>query len=190
MFSFPGTLWFIEISTDVSSAYLMGYTGPMNRILIGGVVLVVLLIGGFFIYSSMNNGSAAPVGESASEVPSDQVQAQEVTVGTGAEATPGAKVSILYVGRLEDGTVFDSSEAHGNEPLVFVLGEPGLIPGFQIGVNGMKEGGERIIGIPSSLGYGAEGVKGPDGVVVIPPNATIYFSLKLVKVEKAPVSTP
>jgi FKBP-type peptidyl-prolyl cis-trans isomerase len=161
----------------------------MNKRVIWVVALGVLLIGGFFIYSFMNNQTPTPPGENTAGASPEQVQAQDITVGTGTEATPGAKVSVLYVGRFEDGTVFDSSEAHGNEPLVFVLGEPGLIPGFQIGVNGMKEGGERVIGIPPTLAYGVEGVKGQDGTVVIPPNTTIYFSLKLVKVEKATTTT-
>ena len=114
-----------------------------------------------------------------------QVQAQDVTVGTGLQANPGDTVSVLYIGKLPDGTVFDSSEAHGNEPLTFTLGAEGLIPGFQIGVNGMKEGGERLMAIPPSLGYGAQDVKDADGKVVIPANSTIVFDVKLVKVTPA-----
>lgn len=161
----------------------------MNKTIIWVAVgVAVLLIGGLFLYRSMNSASSPP--DSKEAPPTDQVQAQEITVGEGKEATPGARVSVLYIGRFEDGVVFDSSEAHGNEPLTFVLGEPGLITGFQVGVNGMKEGGERLIGIPPALGYGAEGVKDQNGTVVIPPNATIYFNVKLVKVETAPISTP
>jgi len=75
----------------------------------------------------------------SSSTSTEQVQAQEVTVGKGASATPGSSVSVLYVGKLQDGTVFDSSAAHNNQPLTFTLGSQGLIAGFQIGVNGMKE---------------------------------------------------
>ena len=92
----------------------------------------------------------------------------------------------MYEGRLEIGTVFDSSTAHNNQPLVFVLGAQGIIPGFQIGVNGMREGGERTFTIPSSLGYGATDVKDASGNVVIPANSTLVFSVKLVEVSDAP----
>ncbi|MBI5456516.1 FKBP-type peptidyl-prolyl cis-trans isomerase [Candidatus Kaiserbacteria bacterium] len=124
--------------------------------------------------------------QQAQQPAQDQVQGQDVTVGTGAEATPGSQVSVTYEGRLQDGTVFDSSAAHNDEPLVFVLGAQGLIPGFQIGVNGMKVGGERMILIPPSLGYGAQEIKDASGKVIIPANSPIVFNVKLIKVEPAP----
>jgi FKBP-type peptidyl-prolyl cis-trans isomerase len=162
-----------------------------KAIIIGVVVLIIIAIGAYFL---MKGGSApvqatattqsqtAAAGTDNTATSSQQVQAQEVTVGKGASATPGSSVSVLYVGKLPDGTVFDSSEAHGNQPLVFTLGSQGLIAGFQIGVNGMKEGGERLIAVPPSLGYGAQDVKDPNGKVVIPANSTLVFDIKLVKV--------
>jgi hypothetical protein len=113
-----------------------------------------------------------------------QVQAQDVMVGTGAQAVPGSIVSVLYVGKLSDGTTFDSTDTHGNQPLVFTLGVPGsLIAGFQIGVNGMKVGGERIITIPPTLGYGNQDVKDATGKVIIPANSTLTFDIKLTDVK-------
>src|SRR3989344_1881262 len=112
----------------------------MMKYLVGLIVIVALVVGGYYLYM---NYSGTPVDNANQETPTDQVQAQDVTVGTGALAEPGSIVSVLYVGRLEDGTVFDSSEAHGNEPLVFQLGAPGIIPGFQTGGDGMREGGAR-----------------------------------------------
>ena len=111
-----------------------------------------------------------------------QVQAQDMTVGTGKEAISGSTVSVRYTGKLQDGTIFDSSSAHGDQPLVFVLGAEGLIPGFQIGVNGMKEGGERIVTIPPSFGYGAEAVKDASGKIIIPANSTLVFNITLITV--------
>ncbi|MCR4325382.1 MAG: FKBP-type peptidyl-prolyl cis-trans isomerase [Patescibacteria group bacterium] len=128
---------------------------------------------------------AAPDAAQGAAPADEQVQGQDVTVGTGAEATPGSVVSVLYTGTLPDGTVFDSSEAHGNEPLVFTLGEQGLLPGFQIGINGMKVGGERLLSIPPSLAYGAQDVTDADGNVIIPANSTLIFSVKLINVEDA-----
>lgn len=156
-----------------------------KTILIIVVVIALLAAGGYYVYQ--NYGGASQTGGSTG----DQVQAQDVTVGTGAQAAPGSIVSVLYVGRLSDGTVFDSSEAHGNEPLVFQLGAPGIIAGFQIGINGMKEGGERVMQIPPSLGYGGEDVTDPtSGDVIIPADSTLVFNVKLVKVEAAPSETP
>lgn len=165
----------------------MQYDGRMSTktIVISIIVIIIVAAGGYFIYKSMNN-SGAPQNQQqagAAATPTDQVQGQEVKIGTGAEATPGSQVSVLYVGKLPDGTVFDSSASHGNQPLVFILGSQGLIPGFQIGINGMKEGGERLLSIPPALAYGAQDVKDPNGNLVIPANSTLIFDVQLVKVE-------
>lgn len=154
------------------------------KIAIGIVVIILVAVGGYFAYTNMGGGS----GSEATQQTEDLVQAQDVTVGTGATAEPGTIVSVLYEGRLPDGTVFDSSAAHGNEPLVFQLGAPGIIAGFQIGVNGMKEGGERAFSIPPSLGYGTEDVKDPEGKVIIPANSNLIFNVQLLKVEPAPAA--
>ena len=168
-----------------------------KNIIIGIIVLLIIVFGA---YAVMNMGKASPAPTPAATTnttaptateatTSPQVQAQEVTAGTGAVAAPGMQASVLYVGKLTDGTVFDSSAAHNNQPLTFVLGQPGLIPGFQIGVNGMKEGGERLIAIPASLGYGTQDVKDASGKVIIPANSTLVFDVKLVKVAPAPAAT-
>ena len=51
-----------------------------------------------------------------------------------------------------------------------------MIPGWQQGMPGMKEGGRRLLIIPPALGYGAQGA-GPIG-----PNETLIFVVDLVKV--------
>ncbi|HVU75909.1 MAG TPA: FKBP-type peptidyl-prolyl cis-trans isomerase [Candidatus Paceibacterota bacterium] len=152
-----------------------------RNMIIAGIVIVVVAIG-LLVYMSKHNTPAGGTNAQQGTASSTQVQAQEVSVGTGAQAKPGDTVSVLYVGQLQDGTVFDSSAAHDNQPLTFVLGAQGLIPGFQIGVNGMKEGGERLMAIPPTLGYGSQDVKDGSGKVVIPANSTIIFDVKLVKV--------
>ena len=69
-----------------------------------------------------------------------------------AQAQSGHKVRIHYVGRLEDGSVFDSSE--GRSPLEFTLGENQVIPGFEDAVSGMEPGQETTVTIPSDRAYG------------------------------------
>lgn len=157
----------------------------MTKVIIGFVVLALIGAGAYW-YFFMNNTTPTPQENNTEQTPSDasasdQVEGQDVTIGEGREATPGTRITVEYVGQLEDGTVFDSSETHG-QPLVFVLGAPGIIPGFQIGVNGMKEGGERIIVIPPSLGYGDQQVAN------IPPNSRLIFTLKLTSVEDVAAS--
>ena len=68
------------------------------------------------------------------------------------EVKKGSKVKVEYTGKLDDGTVFDTSEDH--EPLQFEVGGNQVIPGFENGVIGMKEGEEKEIKIPAKDAYG------------------------------------
>lgn len=63
-------------------------------------------------------------------------------------------VSVNYTGRLEDGTVFDSSLNPGREPLSTTLGQGNLIPGFEQGLIGMSVGESKTINIPCIDAYG------------------------------------
>ena len=103
---------------------------------------------------------------------------QDITVGTGAEATPGKTVTVNYTGWLTDGTKFDSSLDAGRTPFSFKLGAGSVIPGWDQGVVGMKVGGKRKLTIPPDLGYGSRGAGG-----VIPPNATLVFDVELLGVK-------
>lgn len=64
----------------------------------------------------------------------------------------GDTIKIHYTGKLEDGTVFDSSE--GAIPFEFTVGEGKIIPGLEQGVIGMEPGESRSITIPMELAYG------------------------------------
>ncbi len=105
-----------------------------------------------------------------------ELQIVDRVAGTGAEAVPGKKVQVHYVGQLLDGTKFDSSRDR-DQPFEFELGAGMVIQGWDRGVAGMKEGGIRDLVIPPSLGYGARGAGG-----VIPPNAALKFEVELLKV--------
>ncbi len=164
------------------------YPYAMTGKIIGGLIIIILIAGGAYWY--MTQDSTAPADTTTTqEQTTPQVAGQDAVIGTGETAAPGSRVEILYVGMLQDGTVFDSSANNNNQPLAFTLGEPGIIPGFQIGVNGMKVGGERRVSIPPELGYGAQDVKDADGKVIIPANSTLIFDIKLVKAT-AGTSTP
>ncbi len=107
----------------------------------------------------------------------EQLQIKDLTMGDGTEAVPNSMVSVHYTGWLLDGTKFDSSLDRG-EPFEFRLGGGQVIPGWDMGVEGMKVGGKRELIIPSELGYGKRGAGG-----VIPPNATLKFEVELLGVK-------
>ena len=101
---------------------------------------------------------------------------EDVTVGEGAVAAAGQKVTVHYTGWLTNGTKFDSSKDR-NDPIVFPLGGGRVIKGWDEGVQGMKVGGKRKLTIPPALGYGARGAGS-----TIPPNATLVFEVELLGV--------
>lgn len=78
-------------------------------------------------------------------------------------ATKGNKVKVHYTGKLNDGTVFDTSE--NREPLEFTLGDGNMIKGFDTAVQGMELGSNKSVVIPSDEAYGE---KREDMLVDIP----------------------
>jgi FKBP-type peptidyl-prolyl cis-trans isomerase len=99
----------------------------------------------------------------------------DVVLGAGVEAASGDTVTVHYVGTLENGVQFDNSNLRG-EPFSFTLGENRVIAGWEQGVVGMKVGGERILVIPPTMGYGDTNV-GP-----IPANSTLVFAIELLAI--------
>jgi FKBP-type peptidyl-prolyl cis-trans isomerase len=102
------------------------------------------------------------------------LQITDTVVGTGAEVKKGDQISIHYVGKLEDGTKFDSSRDR-DEAFETFIGIGHLIKGWDEGIVGMKVGGQRTLIIPSDMGYGEGGIPG-----VIPGNATLVFDVELL----------
>jgi FKBP-type peptidyl-prolyl cis-trans isomerase len=100
-------------------------------------------------------------------------------VGEGLEAEKFDILTVNYTGKLEDGTVFDSSKNPGRDPFRFTVGAGQVIQGWEEGFIGMKIGGTRTLTIPSEMGYGARGAGD-----AIPPNATLVFEIELLEVEK------
>ena len=111
--------------------------------------------------------TAAPVGE--------PMTIEDIKEGSGETTSErGDTITVQYVGKLEDGTEFDSAKS-----FEFQLGGGDVIKAWDQGLVGMKIGGQRKLVAPSHLAYGKRG-SAPD----IPPNATLYFDVILKKVVK------
>ncbi|HSX01303.1 MAG TPA: FKBP-type peptidyl-prolyl cis-trans isomerase [Candidatus Saccharimonas sp.] len=129
--------------------------------------------------NSNSNSSAADTSKTptpaASASPSGEVQVTDEVEGTGAEAKSDSTVTVKYTGTLADGTVFDSTDKHGGDPISFPLSS--VIKGWQEGIPGMKVGGKRKLVIPPDLAYGSQGTNG------IPGNSTLTFEIELIDVK-------
>lgn len=120
----------------------------------------------------------APVVTIPDGEPPPTLQVEDLRIGTGAEAVPGATLAVQYVGvSWSTGEEFDTSW-DDRQPIVFTLGEGRVIPGWEQGLAGMRVGGRREIVIPPDLAYGAAG-RPP----VIGPNETLVFVVDLVAAE-------
>jgi FKBP-type peptidyl-prolyl cis-trans isomerase len=98
----------------------------------------------------------------------------DVKEGTGAEPKPGQTVTVKYVGRFENGKIFDQNQ----QGFSFKIGKGEVIKGWDEGVGSMKVGGERKLTIPPNLAYGERGYPG-----AIPPNSTLLFDVTLLAVK-------
>lgn len=113
------------------------------------------------------------------------IEVTDITIGTGRAAVKGALISTQYVGKLADGTEFDSSISRGRA-FECVIGTGRVIKGWDLGVLGfesdgqviapMQVGGKRVLIVPAELAYGERAVG------KIPPNSTLYFEIELLEV--------
>jgi peptidylprolyl isomerase len=111
------------------------------------------------------------------DVPFD-LGVEDLVVGEGAEAVPGTKVSVHYVGvAFSTGKEFDASWDR-DRPFAFKLGKGQVIRGWDDGVRGMRVGGRRKLTIPSAMAYGARGAGG-----VIGPHEPLVFVVDLLAVD-------
>ncbi|PON84305.1 Peptidyl-prolyl cis-trans isomerase, FKBP-type [Trema orientale] len=106
-------------------------------------------------------------------------------VGYGPEASKGQLIKAHYVGKLENGKVFDSSYNRG-KPLTFRIGVGEVIKGWDQGILGgdgvppMLAGGKRTLKLPPELGYGVRGAGCRGGSCIIPPDSVLLFDVEFI----------
>ncbi|RIB11217.1 hypothetical protein C2G38_126766 [Gigaspora rosea] len=100
---------------------------------------------------------------------------EDLKLGSGKMAKPGKQVQVRYIGRMND-KVFDKNVS--GKPFHFTLGKGEVIKGWEIGISGMRIGGERKLTIPPQQAYGSAG-----SPPVIPKNATLVFQIRLLDVK-------
>lgn len=135
----------------------------MNRALVSVLILGLAACG----------GTAGPT-DPAADV---ELVVLDLVVGDGPIAEVGDTVTVDYVGRLLDGTQFDSSYDRG-VPFTFTAGSGQVIRGWDEGVPGMRVGGQRRLTIPHQLAYGGN----PPAGSGIPPNASLTFDIELLSI--------
>lgn len=103
------------------------------------------------------------------------VSVDDRKIGSGPAAKKGSRLEMRYIGKLDNGKVFDSNKS--GKPFAFKLGIGEVIKGWDLGLAGISAGGERRLVIPAHLAYGKKGVAG------IPGNSTLTFDIKCLSVK-------
>ncbi len=98
------------------------------------------------------------------------VYIQDQVIGPGLTVFPDSEVRVSFVGWTSDGNSFGDGEFD------FALGTGAVIPGFELGIIGMNQGGERRMIVPPDLGYGEENQTG------IPAGSVLIFDVEIIEV--------
>lgn len=106
----------------------------------------------------------------------DELQITDIRLGDGKTVVKGALITTQYTGRLEDGTVFDSSWERG-KPFQCVIGTGRVIKGWDQGLMGMQVGGIRTLFVPAHLAYGERSMGAH-----IKPGSHLRFEIELLEV--------
>ena len=98
--------------------------------------------------------------------------------GKGPKVENGKEITVKYTGRFLDGKIFDSSDttqdSRAHEPIKYVVGQQSMIPGWELIMATMEQGGKAKVLIPSNLAYGNSGM--------MPPYSTLLFDFEVLSV--------
>lgn len=110
----------------------------------------------------------------------------DLKVGGGLKAEKGSRVAVHYVAKWKGITFMTSRQGigvTGGTPYGFDVGQSEngtVLRGLDLGVQGMRVGGQRLLIVPPELAYGKSGVQ------EIPPNATIEIDVELLSIKTSP----
>ena len=103
---------------------------------------------------------------------------RDLKVGSGAIAKAGRTLIVNYRMFVDDDPAYEVDGSYDDgQPFEFQLGAGQVIAGWEVGLSGMRVGGERMLTIPPAWAYGARGMPG-----IIPPNATLVSTVELLDV--------
>ncbi|XP_021659311.2 peptidyl-prolyl cis-trans isomerase FKBP16-4, chloroplastic isoform X2 [Hevea brasiliensis] len=114
----------------------------------------------------------------------------DLKVGGGVKAVKGSRVAVHYVAKWKGITFMTSRQGlgvGGGTPYGFDVGQSErgtVLKGLDLGVEGMRVGGQRLLIVPPELAYGNKGVQ------EIPPNATIELDVELLAIKQSPFGSP
>ncbi|MBO6576379.1 MAG: FKBP-type peptidyl-prolyl cis-trans isomerase [Rhodothermales bacterium] len=131
------------------------------------VPAVLSLLAAFLFVAGCDSGGSGEEGS---------LEVLDLSPGSGELVALGQTLKVNYEGRLEDGTVFDSTTERG-EAWYFTMVEGQVIEGWLLGLPGMEVGGTRRLTIPAHLAFGREGRCLSDGSCPVPPNATVIYEV-------------
>ncbi|RZC90917.1 hypothetical protein C5167_028750, partial [Papaver somniferum] len=115
-----------------------------------------------------------------------QIRYYDLKVGEGATAVKGSRVAVHYVAKWKAITFMTSRQGlgvGGGTPYGFDVGNSergNVLKGLDLGTEGMRVGGQRVVIVPPELAYGSKGVQ------EIPPNATIELDIELLSIKQSP----
>ncbi len=148
-----------------------------------GLAIVALVIAAFVPRPPQEHHQAADGHDHSAELkkpePQEKPEIVDIRVGKGRLVEQGDMVSVHYDVYLPNGKKVDSSR-NRRRPLKFLFGGGVVMPGWDVGLQGIREGGKRRLIVPPKLGYGDKGSE--DGK--IPPNTTLRFDIEVVKADK------
>ncbi len=150
--------------------HAFGFTLKWRKSLMTSIGLLFVLFLGF--------SGCRPAREIAAPATGTTESGLEYTItyrGNGKAAEKGDMVSLHYIGKLEDGSEFDSSFERG-EPVSFRLSGGQVIPGLEEAISLLREGDKATLVIPPELAYG-ENAFGP-----VPSNAYLTYEIELLSV--------
>ena len=150
------------------------------------LLTVLIIIGSGLVQSCKKDDTATKQAQIDEQIIKDYLDSNDIVAqrhesglyyvitdeGDGVHPTESSTVQVYYKGYFTNGDIFDQTS---NGPVSFPLNN--LIPGWQIGIPLLKEGGGGTFFLPSALGYGSSGTSS------VPPNSVLIFDIDLVSVQ-------